>query len=181
MGHIENLDSRPELRVYAREFIRNAFQSTSDIHGTLHDRTKVSLLACVTTAPTSYGKGDGGGSHYSAAAYPHLVLTGDDHITSTEHRVRDVHFEISDATTLFYDTDAFGIVLDAGARIGKIASEDQVTNSSNSRQEAEIFLLHGKGRNLFGSDGFWTRVRNPTAPLFNCRGRRDFVWKIQLC
>ena len=172
-GNLTLGESSPLLKVYARDFIKVPFQTTCDVQGTLYDRTNVSLLECTTSALTSYGKSDGGGSHYSVDVYPQFVLTGDVHITSEEALVRAVHFEISDATALFFDTEAFGMVLDARPHIEKIASIDSPTGSLDDALYPEIYYYTGK-RSIFSANTVLGKVSASHCPSMQLPGPHGF-------
>lgn len=57
----------------------------------------------------------GGGDErsYFANVFPHFVVRGTQHLIPDEKVILEAHFVIDDATTLFYDFDAFGSVINA--------------------------------------------------------------------
>lgn len=77
------------------------------ILGILHDRTRVSLHQC-NASPMS-GSAKRGNEHYSFTnIFPHFVLHGSRHLRPAEREVRRANFTVDDASTIFYDFDAFG-------------------------------------------------------------------------
>jgi len=91
------------------------------LKGTLHDLTKVSLLRCVTTpVPSSVSRGIEG--YYFADVFPHFIVHGDRQITSGERVITEVRFLVDDASTLFYDFDAFGTLINARPLIGEVVA-----------------------------------------------------------
>jgi len=89
------------------------------LKGTLHDLTKVTLLHCLTTPlPSNVRNGTEG--YYFADIFPHFVVHGDRQITSDEKVITEVRFLVDDASTLFYDFDAFGTLIDARPLIGEV-------------------------------------------------------------
>ena len=127
-GNLTLREPASTLAIYAKEFIKAPFETPFDVHGTLYDQTKVSLLECIISAQTFSGKPEDGGRHHSVNIRPHFVLTGDESITSIGAEVRAVHFEISDATALFFDAEAFGMVLDPQLHIDKIVAPTTCTS-----------------------------------------------------
>lgn len=88
------------------------------LKGTLHDLTRVTLLDCVTV-----GVGNAGSraeEYHFAEVFPHFVVHGDRQITGDEKVVTEVEFLVDDASTLFYDFDAFGTLIDARPLIGEV-------------------------------------------------------------
>lgn len=89
------------------------------LNGTLHDLTRVSLLHCLTTpVPGSVNSGTEG--YYFAEVFPHFVVHGDRQITNDGKVITEVQFLVDDASTLFYDFDAFGALIDARSLIEEV-------------------------------------------------------------
>jgi hypothetical protein len=123
------------------------------LSGVLHDLTKVSLVNCITP-----GVGSGGSReerYHFANIFPHFVVYGDYHINPDENEIAAVHFVVDDATTLFYDFDAFGSVIDARPYIDEIANAnrpyiDKIANTNRLDRETttgpnpEILYFTGK-------------------------------------
>jgi hypothetical protein len=91
------------------------------ITGTLHDLTKVTLLDCLVTqggGSTGYGKE----CYFIARIFPHFILHGDRHISTTEKSITEIAFSMQDASALFNDFTAFGYVVDGRHLMQQIAS-----------------------------------------------------------
>jgi hypothetical protein len=89
------------------------------LKGTLHDLTKVTLLHCRTT-PLPGNVRNGTEGYYFAKVFPHFVVHGDRQITNDEKAITEVQFLVDDASTIFYDFDAFGTLIDARPLIGEV-------------------------------------------------------------
>lgn len=89
------------------------------LKGTLHDLTRVTLLQCLTTAGPGYAS-RGTETYHFAEVFPHFIVHGDRHITNDEKVITQVEFLVDDASTLFYDFDAFGSAVDARPLIGEV-------------------------------------------------------------
>ncbi len=114
---------RSSLYVWGHDFFDSTDKPNRFVKGILHDRTKVSLINCVTTL--GLGSRSGGDvspeevTHF-ANFFPHYVVFGDQYLSPIEKTITRVDFIINDTTTLFYDYDAFGHVLDAGPLIEQV-------------------------------------------------------------
>lgn len=89
------------------------------LKGTLHDLTKVTLLHCLTTT-VGGNAANGTEKYYFAEVFPHFVVHGDRQITNDEKVITEVQFLVDDASTLFYDFDAFGTLIHARPLIEEI-------------------------------------------------------------
>src|SRR6476646_2335636 len=97
---------RTTLDLYANDFFSTRHVQDGCILGALNDRTKVSLIDCITM------QGPGSGSHageqyHFCSVFPHFVIFGEEHITATDKKITNVSFHVEDAAALFYDFDAF--------------------------------------------------------------------------
>lgn len=114
--------SKTTLDLFSKDFFSTHDIQDGCILGALHDRTKVSLIDCITTQGP--GRGSRGDEHYHfSSVFPHFVIFGDEHITTTDRKITSVSFHVDDAATLFYDFDAFGNVIDAGPHMARILEE----------------------------------------------------------
>jgi hypothetical protein len=143
------------------------------ILGVLDDLTKVSLIQCITTSgPGSGSRGDE--RYHFANIFPHHVVYGDCHITPTEKSIAAVHFVIDDATTLFYDFDAFGSLIDARPFIEQITRANGLDRIITTGPSPAILYFTGK-REIFSADtvlGKVSATHNPTQSLGGPSGVR---------
>jgi len=110
----------PKSRLYLRD--KNFFSAHAIpdgcLKGVLHNLTKVTLIGCLSPGPGTVSYGDE--RYHFADLFPHYVIYGHQHIGPDEKKIAGTQFVVDDATTLFYDFDAFGFVLDAGQFIEPI-------------------------------------------------------------
>ncbi len=84
--------------------------ASSDIFGQFYDRSRVSLIQCITLSGPGTGiRGDE--RYHFSSLFPHFVIFGDQYVSSSDRTIRELSFTVDDATTLFYDFDAFGSVV----------------------------------------------------------------------
>ena len=139
------------------------------INGVLHDLTKISLIKCVTPLVPGYAiRGDE--KYYFTSIFPHFVVSGDSHIAPDEKVITKVHFTVDDATTLFYDFDAFGVLLDARPFIKEIVAANATVarREIHIGDEPRILYFTGK-REIFSADTLIGRVsasHNPVPTTF---------------
>ena len=72
------------------------------------------------------------------------MVLGDQHIAPEEKTITEVHFVIDDASTLFYDFDAFGSVIDARPFIEQIVGADARNRKIVTGPDPEILYFTGK-------------------------------------
>ena len=116
--------------------------ATHDFLGTLYDRSKVSLIKCITTGTSSSTRGDE--RHYTCSVFPHFVIFGGQYINSSDRVIRELSFTVDDATTLFYDFDAFGAVIDAKPHMERIAEEKEGGRKIEIGEYPQLFYFTGR-------------------------------------
>lgn len=97
-GHLTIAGKESELRLVSKESWSNWTDESQDLHGTLDDGTRASLLKCVQTHQTTYDRR--GGRHYESGFFPHYVVLGEEFISSTEAVIRAVHYHFENAHCL---------------------------------------------------------------------------------
>lgn len=105
-GEIYLSRRKTNLRIEHDDYISADKLPDRCVVGDLKDGTKVSLILCNSSGTGSVR--NKAGHHHFVDIFPHYVLYGQKHLRSSEKLVSSIHFNISDASTLFYDFDAFG-------------------------------------------------------------------------
>jgi hypothetical protein len=161
----------PESTLYLYD--RHEFQTHAGLHqyitGVLQDLTKVSLIDCLTTPVPGHGS-RGDEEYYFANVFPHFVVHGDSYLAPDEQTIRKVHFVVDDATTLFYDFDAFGLLLNAKPFIDSITTANASIAGRNiiTGPEPQILYFTGK-KEIFTANTLIGRVsasHNPSPTTF---------------
>ena len=138
------------------------------ITGILQDLTKVSLIQCITPPVPGSGR-RGNEEYYFANIFPHYVVRGDHHITPVAKSITSVHFVVDDATTLFYDFDAFGSLIDARPFIKDISRANAHHREITTGPNPAILYYTGK-REIFGADTLFGRISASHNPSHNLGG-----------
>ncbi|HVB57734.1 MAG TPA: HEPN domain-containing protein [Candidatus Acidoferrales bacterium] len=177
LGELTLAGAKTSLYLHDRDFF--AIQRIPDqyIRGVLHDLTKVSLFRCVTLSGTGTAS-QGSERYHFATLFPHFVVSGGSHLAPNERAILEALFVIDDASTLFYDFDAFGSVLDARPYIEQIAnanehiihrkvktgSDPQILYFAGLQQICatetvlgKISAWHCPSGNLGGPEGIWLK------------------------
>jgi len=157
----------PETLLYLYD--RHEFETRAAPHqyitGVLQDLTKVSLIDCVTTLIPGHG-GRAGEEYYFADVFPHFVIYGDSFLAPGEQTITKLHFVVDDATTLFYDFDAFGILLNPRPFIDQIAiaNGNAVGRTIETGPTPQILYFTGK-KQIFSADTLIGRVSASHNPM----------------
>jgi hypothetical protein len=114
------------------------------LFGTLHNQKKVTLLDCITTS--THSGSSFLGTYYFANLFPHYVLVGDRQFARKEKTITQVDFVINDASTLFYDFEAFGAEINAYTLMEQIveAKAESSQQKSSIGSNPSIFYFTGK-------------------------------------
>lgn len=147
------------LRLYSEKYFFVDTVSGQCIHGVLHDGTNVSLLNSITKLGTGWPPEDRN-RRSRAEIFPHIVAYGARHLSPEDKTIAAVEFVIDDASTLFYDFDAFGTLSDARPFIDSIlqASSEEIAKHFPGHErkiaagpDPQIQYFIGK-REIFSAD-----------------------------
>ena len=121
------------------------------IHGSLHDLTKISFIACIPNVGSWANERDEQRNHHGSV-YSDFVVLGNRHFEPDTMAVSTARFVIDEASALFYDFDAFGMVLDPKRHIRRIANANrEVTQRAvKTGSSAQILYFSGK-RTVFST------------------------------
>lgn len=120
MGSLVLSDRDTHLRLFSDEDFPHSVPD--HICGLLHDGTRVTLVNCILTQIRNHHRD--GRSRSEAEVFPHFVLEGAVDMDPGTPCVTSISLFIEDATSLFYDFDAFGSALDAAPIMAAIAARD---------------------------------------------------------
>lgn len=147
-GELSLKGGATSLDLYSTSFFNT--DSSKDMVGTFHDRSKVSLIDCITMS--GLGSGQRGDEHYYfSSIFPHFALFGDEHISSADRKIAEVSFSVDDAPTVFYDFDAFGSVINARPHMERIAEIQESGRTIEIGEHPLLFYFTGK-HDIFSVD-----------------------------
>jgi hypothetical protein len=108
-GELRFAGRRTRLTLHHRDFFIVRGEPYVTVHGVLHDLTRVSLIGCLgPIVPGSRFVGEE--RSHDAEVEPHYVVLGRRHLATDEAAIKAIRFVVSDATMIFNDSDAFGMV-----------------------------------------------------------------------
>jgi hypothetical protein len=167
-GELTLSGAKTSLYLHDKDFFSTHSIPDQHIQGVLHDLTKISLINCITTSGP--GSGNRGKERYHfSTVFPHFVVYGDSHIAPNDKTIVEVHFAVDDATTLFYDFDAFGFLVDARPFIEQIANANALQRQITTGPDPEILYFTGK-KEIFTADTQLGRVSASHNPSHNLGG-----------
>ena len=157
------------LRLRSEHFFNEQTMRDGCIQGTLHDLVKVSLFGCI-----SAGTGQAGTQnerYFFAKVFPHIVISGYQHLKPNDETISTIRFVIDDAATLFCDFDAFGRVLQPENYIENIAQANkEITHRDvKTGPEPEIVYFAGR-REIFKAETAIGTVSASHNPEFSLMG-----------
>ncbi|WP_431064745.1 HEPN domain-containing protein [Methylotuvimicrobium sp.] len=141
-GELRLKGTATNLELYSNSALPFDTFASPDIFGFFHDRSRVSLINCITM---SHGSGTRAGEqfHY-ATIFPHFVIFGDQHISSSDRKIRQLRFIVDDAPTLFYDFGTFGSVINAHPHMERIIKEKKEGRMVDLGETPHLFYFTGK-------------------------------------
>jgi hypothetical protein len=167
-GELKLSGRKTNLYVWDKEFFNIDAACTQAMQGVLHDLTKVTLIDCITSSVPGT-RVVGAQKNYFADVFPHFVTIGNNHIFPEQHCITDIHFVISDATSLFYDFDAFGHVIDAKPLIEDVVKANNLDRGIEIGAHPQIAYFAGKTE-ILSVDTALGRVSVRHAPGWNMGG-----------
>lgn len=145
LGELTIKGSLTSLYLHDSQFFDIDGDEVAGLHGTLHERTKVTALNCGLSA--SLGSAHHHGERYHFAELtPAYVVTGNRHLSIDTPTISRIMFHIDDAERIFYDFDALGHVLDPEAFIGLLveANERKINRKIPTGPSPEIIYFAGR-------------------------------------
>lgn len=103
----------------------------------------VSLIDCYTQGSSEASFRDEPSKH-RAEIFPHYVVIGRRHLRPTDACVTGVHFTTTDLPSLFYDFDAFSLLINARPVIDTILSERRAMRKVEAGEAPQVAYFTGK-------------------------------------
>ena len=138
--------SRTELKVQDKEFFDAGALNGGVVTGELTNLDRVTLVGCLTApVPGQSRRRDGRISHF-ASVFPHFVLFGNSYLNPVSESISSVSFFVDDAETIFYDFDAFGLLIDAKEMVEKAVAlnSEKYKRSIKTGDDPSLMYFTGK-------------------------------------
>lgn len=170
-GELTLAGQNTSLYLRDKEFFNTRTIPGQYVTGILHNLTKVTLIHCITKSSEEYTH-RGNDKYHSARIFPHYVVHGDSHIDPDAKTITEVHFVVDDASTLFYDFDAFGSLIDARPFIEQIVRANGLEREISIGPDPRILYFTGK-REIFSAKTILGRIsasHNPSHDMGSPNG-----------
>jgi hypothetical protein len=174
-GELTLSGANTSLYLYDKDEFNTLAIPDQYIKGVLNDLTKVSLIHCITMSGPGSG-GREGESYHFATVFPHFVVLGSSYLAPGDKTIAEARFVIDDASTLFYDFDAFGAVIDTRPFIDQIANANETIlhRKVETGPDSQILYFTGK-REIFSVDTVLGRISASHSPRRNLGGPEG-IW-----
>jgi hypothetical protein len=142
VGELKLKGAKTLLKLHSDEYLQKV-ENGACIHGVAYNGDCVSLIDCRSPG-TGITRIKDGPTRYHAEVFPHYVAVGRRHLDPNETCIARVDFITTDLTTLFYDFDAFGLVLDAKPIIDVVLAERRAMRPVETGERPRVFYYTGK-------------------------------------
>lgn len=110
------------LYLWSDEFIH--VESMGFVHAQLHDLQKVSLLYLSKTRSGTRSITETEERRHYTELVPRVAVFGEKHLSSEDQVIKSITFVIHDSTTLFYDFNAFSVLLEPERHIQELVESN---------------------------------------------------------
>ena len=144
VGELELAGTKTNLRLHSDDFLPRV-EDGSCLTGTTYDGDYVTLIDCRSPG-SGHSSRSNGSIRYHADIFPHYVVVGDSHLNSTENCITGIHFTTTDLKSLFYDFDAFSLVVDSRPIIDVVLEERRRSRPVEAGEWPHVYYFTGKHR-----------------------------------
>ena len=139
------------------------------ILGTLHDLRQISLIDCESPGPGMAGTESG--AYHFAKFHAHYSVIGLRHLRPTEKIITQIAFVMDDASTLFYDIDAFSIVHNPQKFIQQLVLDNAEALGRTIPTGPEPLICYFTGnKEIVAAETVIGRISVAHSPSFNMDG-----------
>lgn len=124
LGELSIRRTDTSLYLHDADFFSVEEKRAECIRGTLHDRTKVTLLASSVRSSLGSAKHCDESFHF-AELMPAYIVSGSRHLSAEVAEIAKVTFHVGDAEDVFYDFDAMGHVIDPRPLIEAVVAANE--------------------------------------------------------
>lgn len=112
------------------------------IHGSSVDGHQITCVACIHSGQGSTSQGKT--YHHYTELFPHFVVVGVEHLDPHAATIESLSLSISDLNMLFYDPDAFGVVMDASSIMDVVLAEKRKKRVIEVGEDPQVHYYTGK-------------------------------------
>ena len=142
VGELRLQGSRTLLKLHSDEFLVGV-ETDACVTGAAYTGEYLTLIECYSPGTGHTGFKDKP-TRYHAEVFPHYVAIGRCHLKPGEPCVKAIHFTTTDLTTLFYDFDAFSLLIDARPIIDVVLQERRKLRPVEAGERPLVSYFTGK-------------------------------------
>ena len=142
VGDLRLNGSRTLLKLHSDEFLARV-DAASHVNGSAFSGECLTLIDCLSVGMGQTNFKDAR-TRYHAEVFPHYVAIGQLHLNPDQAHISRIHFTTSDLSTLFYDFDAFGHVIDAKPIIDLVLQERRKMRPVEAGEQPQVSYFTGK-------------------------------------
>ena len=163
-GHLNIAGKETLLKLLNSTTSEDFNEEVHDLHGTLIDGSRTSLLECVRRGKTKYRLDERAMSE--TRYFPHYILIGEHFISSTEDRVKAINYHFENVDYLVRSLRTFGMISPGRDEYLKVLEADHQRSELRSHEqgwESPIFEPEvGEHPFLLYFSGVWEIVKCTT-------------------
>jgi len=135
-----------------------------DLHGTLKDGSKASLIDCLNLGKTQYRWGEG--AQYEQHFLPNYILIGESFISSDDKKIKKITYHFENIDCLFIGSGLFGDIHPTQEEFREILKTDHIRYlkiaAENNWKPHKFEPKTGKHPTLYYSSGVWEILKCKT-------------------
>lgn len=142
VGELRLEGPNTSLTLHSDEFLAQV-EDASCVKGTAYTGECLTLIDC-SSPGNGYTSVKDAPTRYHADVFPHYVAIGGCHLAPSQSCISAIHFTTNDLTTLFYDFDAFGSLIDANPIIDAVLEERRKMRPVEAGKRPHVAYFTGK-------------------------------------
>lgn len=136
-GHLRTDGANSKLTLLSSTELEVARNVIADIHGTLKNGRKASLLECVKTGYVRHRYDEN--STVVTSIFPHKIVLGEKHVNSSDECVKSIRYHFENIENIIHDMEMFGTIS---------ATRDDLLNLLQAGHERRCRILEEQGKDI---------------------------------
>ncbi|SDP79345.1 hypothetical protein SAMN04488512_1502 [Sulfitobacter litoralis] len=131
-GHLKSDGEQTQLSLAHSHDVARFYQSNSEVHGSLDDGAKASLIDCISQGNTTYGLRDNDSAR--SQMFPHFIVVGDEWVDAEQEFVSQIEYFPADVDCLSGFRRDFGMIHPTKNEFQKILVADEARLAKISKE-----------------------------------------------
>ncbi|NHQ88447.1 hypothetical protein HA050_20305 [Iodobacter sp. HSC-16F04] len=142
-GELQLKGASTLLKLHSDQPLDSLTGSDKHIEGMAYSGEYLTLIDCLCSS-TGHFFWKNEASNYHADIFPHYVAIGRTHLIANQANIKTIEFTTTDLSTIFYDFDAFGKVIDAKSIIDIVLKDIRTHRPVESGDMPIVSYFTGK-------------------------------------